>query len=78
HTLQKNTLSGFYKLDDVEAMISDSRFIRSHKSHLVNMDYIKSVERYHFILKDGSLIPIRQKGYSKIKDMYYEYVIDMT
>jgi two-component system response regulator LytT len=78
HTLQKNTISGFYKLDDVEAMISDSRFIRSHKSHLVNMDYIKSVERYHFILKDGSLIPIRQKGYSKIKDMYYEYVIDMT
>jgi DNA-binding LytR/AlgR family response regulator len=72
---QNEVIDGFYKLDDIQAMINDTRFIRSHKSYLVNMDYIKSVEKYHFILNDNTIVPIRQKEFSKIRQKYYEYII---
>ncbi len=77
-TLHDNIISGSYKLDDIESMIDDSRFLRYHKSYLINMDYIKSVEKYQFKLMDSTLIPIRQKGFSTIKKIYYEYVIEKT
>jgi len=72
---QNEIIEGFYKLDDIESMIADPRFIRSHKSYLVNMDYIKSVEKYHFVLDDNTLIPIRQKDFAKIRQKYYDYII---
>jgi DNA-binding LytR/AlgR family response regulator len=78
YTLQNDIIDGYYKLDDIEALMDDPRFIRTHKSFLVNMDYIKSVEKYKFILRDNTLVPIRQKGFPKIKKSYFEFIIEKT
>lgn len=71
----KNTIIHFYsKLDDVEAAIGDERFLRCHKSFLVNMDFISSVEDYSFILMDRIEVPIKQRAYANIKRRYYTYL----
>lgn len=68
----------YSKLDDVENEINDERFLRCHKSFLVNMDYITSVEDYSFILTDSTEVPIKQRTFASIKKNYYTYIVDKT
>lgn len=70
---KKGILSFNSKLDQVEAKINDKRFLRCHKSFLVNMDYISGIENYCFILLDNSQVPIKQREFSNIKKIYYSY-----
>jgi two-component system LytT family response regulator len=47
-----------------EAMLSDFDFIRPHKSHLVNIKYIKSylkVDGGYILMKDGCKIPVSRR-----------------
>ena len=78
HSNQGSDITTYAKLDEIEAAIDDTRFLRSHKSFLVNMLYIKSVEQYNFILKDTTIIPIRQKGFPELKRLYYEFILKMA
>lgn len=71
-------ISCYAKLDEVETGINDERFLRCHKSFLVNMDYISSVEDYSFILTDNTEVPIKQRTFASIKKNYYTYIVDKT
>lgn len=73
HTTQ-GVVSFYSKLDIVEKKLNDLRFLRCHKSFLVNMDYIASVEDYSFVLKDKTMVGIKQRAYASIKKDYYAYV----
>lgn len=47
-----------------EALLSDFNFIRPHKSHLVNIKYIKSylkVDGGYILMTDGSKIPVSRR-----------------
>lgn len=48
-------------------------FLRCHRSFLVNMDYIKRVERKDFILTSGARIPIRTNGRTQVIEQYNRY-----
>jgi DNA-binding LytR/AlgR family response regulator len=73
---KKGMLSFNSKLDEVEAKIDDERFLRCHKSFLVNMDYISSVGEYLFVLIENSEVPIKQREFSHIKKSYHYYVVN--
>lgn len=79
HTITIHTDGGerddsFYaKLDDIE--LDDSRFIRCHKSYMVNMDYIKFADDT-FHLADGTEVPIRTRGKKEIVDEYTKYILN--
>ena len=77
HTTQ-GVVSFYSKLDEVENEINDERFLRCHKSFLVNMDHISSVEDYSFILTDNTEVPIKQRTFASIKKSYYTYIVDKT
>lgn len=77
HTTQ-GIASIYSKLDEVETKINDERFLRCHKSFLVNMDYISSVEDYSFILTDNTEVPIKQRTFASIKKNYYTYIVNKT
>ena len=62
----------YYKLDELEAALCDERFIRCHKSFLVNMDYVKHAEKDFLIGKD-CIVPIRTHGRKDIIKRYTEY-----
>lgn len=76
HTVQKEMISFYSKLDVVEKQLNDTRFLRCHKSFLVNMDYILSVEDYWFKLIDDTQISISQRDASSIKKRFFAYVVD--
>lgn len=61
----------YAKLDDIQNNL-DNGFIRCHKSYIVNVNYIKSIEKDCFILKDGKEIPISKAMHSDAKTGYFK------
>ena len=46
-----------------------------HQSYLVNMDYVKDVQD-DFVMKDGTIVPIRVRGRKEMLDAYYSYFVN--
>lgn len=63
----------YKKLDDYENVLSDS-FIRVHKSFMVNMEYIKRIERTSLMLKNGTVLPISKTKYQGVKDKFFKFM----
>ena len=64
--------SAYYKLDEIETMLTDDVFIRTHKSYLVNMDFIRNAEE-DFEMITGAVVPIRRHGKKEIINRYLYY-----
>jgi two-component system LytT family response regulator len=60
-------------LASLAATLDPSRFVRVHRSYVVNLERIARIERYaknsHIaILADGSRVPVSRDGYAKLKE----------
>jgi two-component system LytT family response regulator len=56
-------------LKENEELLADFGFIRPHKSHLVNLKYIKGyskTEQGQIVLTDGTLIPVSRRKKEKV------------
>lgn len=62
----------YAKLDELETRLDDERFVRCHKSFLVNMDYVKDADR-DFTMEGGDAVPIRTHGRKDVIITYEEY-----
>lgn len=58
------------KLDTVSDMLKQFGFQRTHQSFLVNMKYVKNIERYKAILLNGMEISISKRYYKEIEEQY--------
>jgi two-component system LytT family response regulator len=56
-----NFLSSKTLKDYEDILESNDNFIRVHRSHLVNMDYVSQCKNGSLILKDNSMIPISRR-----------------
>src|SRR5476649_1445350 len=59
-------------LSELEAQLEPERFLRIHRSYIVNIDCVSRIEQatkdsHVAILKDGSKLPISRSGYQKIR-----------
>ena len=66
------TLNG--KLDSIEELLHDERFLRCHKSYLVNMDYIAKLENRQFIFLNGDVVPIPKESLNTTKQVYFNFL----
>ena len=55
-------------LGHYSGLLPDSMFIRSHKSHLVNMDYIKAIGENILELDGGMRVEVSRRRMSSVKD----------
>jgi two-component system LytT family response regulator len=58
----------------VEAMLDPARFVRIHRSFILNIDRIAKVELYAkdsrmAILRDGSRLPVSRAGYARLSQL---------
>lgn len=75
YTTQGNfTVNG--KISDVENELVPYNFLRTHKSYLVNMDYILNYEGYKFNLLDGMTADISHTKRSLIIGKFKQYLYD--
>lgn len=62
----------YKRLGEIEESLRDERFLRCHRSYIVNMNYIIHVEK-QFILSTGDSVLIRQKSLKEIRQIYFNY-----
>lgn len=64
-------------LNDVEKILSEyQRFIRVHRSYIVNLAYVEHCKCGHIKLKTGKEIPVSRNRIQIVRDKYLEYVRD--
>lgn len=61
-------------LGELEALLDPARFIRVHRSYIVNVESLARVEPYAkdsrvALLKDGARIPVSRAGYERLKGL---------
>ena len=64
------------KLDEVQAELTQSRFLRCNQSYIVNMDYITSADT-NFTMENGDKIPIKVRERKKIREQYFSYLLKL-
>ena len=69
HT-EKENYEVYRKIGDFEQFLSQYGFLRTHKSYLVNYQYIYSIEQKSVFLDDGTEIPLSKHRISEIKQEY--------
>ncbi len=61
-------------LSELEQLLDPSRFVRVHRSYIVNLDSLAKVEPYAkdsrvAVLKDGTRIPVSRAGYERLRGL---------
>jgi len=59
-------------LSDLEAQLDPAKFIRVHRSHLVNIAFVKGIERISkdavvALMQDGSQVPVSRAGHERLR-----------
>jgi len=60
------------KLSDIEKRLTRN-FVSTHKSYIVNMDYIQQMDAKTCILDSGIKIPISKSNAKKVRETYFTY-----
>lgn len=64
-------------LSKIEQKLAKHGFCRIHKSYLVNIKMVESVERYKVCMENGETLPIPREKYQKIREEYIKMMGDM-
>jgi len=80
--LHIHTVNGIVKtfipLAEMEKQLEGSTTLRTHRSFIVNMPYIKDIAENDFILANGAQVPIRRNDKLTVKQAYMDYVFAYT
>lgn len=70
--LWNETIESYGSLSSLPELVQ-KHMISCHKSFLVNPDYIRTMERQKFLLKDGSEVPISRSRYGESRQKFLDY-----
>lgn len=74
--LKSQEVITFYsKLEDFFQKLQDERFLKSHKSFIVNVDYISKIENNYIFIGNNTNIPISNANATEIKGKYFKYLL---
>jgi DNA-binding LytR/AlgR family response regulator len=62
--------------DDLLAKLSDSKFFRTHKSYIVNLDFLKSIASDKVTLKDDTQVPIGRSFKNNLSSLIHNSSLD--
>ena len=56
-----------------DILLLDKRFVKCHKSFLVNMHFVTNISNRDFVIAGKILVPISRQVYQQVKDTYIDY-----
>lgn len=77
HLRNGEVLESFGTMVQLEALLlRDKRFVKPHRSYIVNMDCIKNLAADAITTSTGAYIPISRNIYREVKQAYIDYSFD--
>ena len=61
------------KISDLEEELPKTHFLRCHRSYIVNLHFIKSIEKESLTLDDNTIIPISRGKREKVLEVFMNY-----
>lgn len=74
HYENEKTAKFYSSMEQLENKLSGKNFIRVHRSYLVNMPYITSLQHNNLLLKDGETIPVGITYIQSSKKAFADYI----
>ena len=74
HIKGNECLKCYGSLSDMEHELNDYDFVRTHKSYLVNCEYIFSIERNQIVLDDKTTIPVSRYKVEMVKEKFRNFL----
>lgn len=74
HMVDGSVVKTMMTLDGLRELLHGPQFLISHKSFLVNMDYVTDVQPCEFTLGSYGIAAITQRRYPQIRNQYLGYV----
>jgi len=75
--LTENEITYSSRLDDIEKSLDKMGFIRTHRSFLVNCEYVKCITRKKLILTDGTELPVSTKYAKDVLKSFSEFLLQI-
>jgi DNA-binding LytR/AlgR family response regulator len=75
--LDDENVALYTTLDELEKQLQSPPFIRCHRSYIVNLDQVKSIDR-DFVMVNGDTVYIRRGDQWKMKKAYQDYTLSLT
>ena len=72
------TIIAYHNLKYYEKLPKDCLLFRTHRSYLVNIQYIKDVSYERLQLIDGASVPVGRVYYESIRNSFFSYIKSMT
>jgi len=72
---ESRTLHLEFRLSEMEKILSNCGFIKTHKSYLVNYRYIYSIEKSDVVLDSGNRIPVSKHRIADVKKEFRSLTI---
>ena len=72
-TTEDKKLLTHEKISDMEKLLPQGDFFRCHRSYIVNINKMKSIERYLITMENGDEISVSQQLYSDTKARFYRH-----
>lgn len=69
-----NTYEIYEKTIDILSRLDKNLFCQAHASYIVNMDYIRSIQKVDIILQNGTLLPISKKYRNEVKQAHLSFI----
>lgn len=60
--------------DNVAILLKQTNFIQTHKSFVINMDYIQRYHQSEILMNNGLLIPISRRNVTEVRHQYMSYL----
>lgn len=64
----------YMKMDDILKMLPNN-FVCTHKSYIVNMNYIQKITKNEVVLYTGKEIPVSRTRYKDVKETFMSFVL---
>lgn len=75
HTTNK-TFEVIYSLEKIEKDINLDKFVRCHKSFIVNLSYVENIKSNTIILESGEEVPVSRYRYKEVKEKFLKFLGD--
>ena len=70
---QNGIIEYYGKLQEVQYQL-DERFIKCHRSYIINIDYLSHYENGMIQMKNGSTVPVSRLRQKELIDTVFQYI----